>query len=319
MEKTKSTLFLPAAALLLWSFLLPSLHAGEMFHFEAGYRGLFSAMQTVRIADVRLWVGKIDSHGRRAAQLTVTSAPYGVVENLYPFRLCAKTLFATRQEQPRRTLIYGIENQSADELEEQLLWLHWEKHQIKRLQRKLDHFDATTLHAAITRLSDTKSLLRSLEQGKALDLPVRETFPLPRQTVLDRLSLFLLLRQLEWKPGDRRDFPVAVDDELVRYQLRFIRRERITVDSTTSLARRIEMTELDEGGKAGHVVTFWIGDKAPYLPLKGHSAHPLGDFVIRLIDWKTVDDTEPAGCSAPGFAFLPKSPSSSNEGDNWLF
>ncbi len=303
--------------LLLWGFLASSLHAGEAFRYELSYRGIFSAMQKVRIADVRLWIGGVDADGRRSARLTVTSAPYGLVENLYPFRLCAKSLFSTRRGRPRDTLLYGLENQSGGELEERLLWLDWPRHQMKRFQREVKPVDLKTLRAAAVRLSDARRLLRELEGGKVPDLPAAGVYPLPREVVFDRLSLFLLLRELEWKPGDRRDFRVAVDDELLRYRLSFLRRERIAVGGITRRARRIEMSEFDEQGKVGHVVTFWIGDEAPHPPLKGHSAHALGDFVMRLVDWSAASD-EAEGCAAPGFAFLRERSKPANDEDDWF-
>ncbi len=276
--------------------------AGERFHYLVSYRGLLSAMQQVNIADVWLAVGDADRQRRREARLSVSSAPFGLVESLYPFRMCAKTLFQRTSNGEPRSLVYGLENQSRKELEELLLWLDWPARRLHRFQIDHDEVGDRQLHAAAARLSDARQLLARLAAGESPGLPANGERVLPNAPVLDRLSLFLAMRDLRWAPEQQRRFAVAVDDEILNYRLLFKGRESIRVFGREWPSLRIEMTELDDDGEPGHIVTFWISDDARHLPLQGHSAHALGDFLMRLVEWRgdVVVDTR---CEADGFAF----------------
>ncbi len=277
--------------------------ADERFHYLASYRGLLSAFQNVRIADVRLAIRNVEPAGRRVARLTVSSQPFGFVESLYPFRLCGKSLYERRRGGGVRTLLYGLENQSPKELSEQLLWLDWSSGSLRRYEMENKVVDASLKHAAEGLLADMPALHARLRRGVAPRLPFRGKLSLPTQAVLDRLSLFLRMRDLDWVARQRYYFDVAVDDEILHYRLVYRGREKTRVLGKEHASIRVEMTELDDKGQPGHIVTFWFSDDARRLPLKGHSAHAAGDFLLQLLDHDEKEVVE-SRCAGDGFSLM---------------
>jgi len=277
--------------------------ADEHFHFLASYRGLLSAFQNVRIADVRLAIRDVEPTGRRVARLTVSSQPFGFVESLYPFRLCGKSLYEQRQDGGLRTLLYGLENQSPKALSEQLLWLDWSSGSLRRYELESKVVDSTLKRAAEGLLADMSALHARLRRGGAPRLPFRGKLKLPAQAVLDRLSLFLRVRDLDWVAHQQYHFDVAVGDEILHYRLVYRGREKTRVLGKEYASRRVEMAELDDTGRSGHIVTFWFSDDARRLPIKGHSAHAAGDFLLQLLDHdeKVVTDSH---CASDGFSLM---------------
>ncbi len=277
--------------------------ADEQLHYLASYRGLLSAFQNVRIADVRLAIQDVQPAGRRVARLTVSSQPFGFVESLYPFRLCGKSLYEQRPDGGLRTLLYGLENQSPKELSEQLLWLDWSSGLLRRYELESKVVDSTLKRAAEGLLADMPALHARLRRGVAPRLPFRGKLKLPAQAVLDRLSLFLRMRDLDWVARQQYRFDVAVDDEILHYRLVYRGREKTRVLGKEYASRRVEMTELDDKGQPGHIVTFWFSDDARRLPIKGHSAHAAGDFLLQLLDHdeKAVVDGR---CASDGFSLM---------------
>ncbi len=293
----------PLATLLLTLGLSLAWQAAavEVFDYKVTYDGVFSAFKEVGIGDARLDVEQtpavVDDEPLMRTRLTASSAAYPLVESVYPFRY---EFTSYHQRDTPRTLAYERRKQTT-RLRHDLLLVDWNGGALRR-------FDLDAASGEVAPDLQTTELLALLRRAGMPDYrahlaPHPGELPAPRQAI-DRLALLQQLRFLPMEEGAVHPLTVTDGKEVIRYQARVARRERVTTGAGTHTAWKVRIDGFEDAdtqvyatgremptapvkedteGRLRHPPVYvWVGDGPRRVPLRLVSHHGVGTFTVSL-------------------------------------
>lgn len=260
----------------------------ESMRYLVSYRGIFSAMSWIDIADAVLRGGRLGDGDERLQELElrVSSEPHGFVESLYPFRYRARSLFRPDEQ---GSLVFESFKQTKKRKHD-LFWLDRQKGRVVRFRPDGKNPQQASLPDDLSALVDPDRLMRCEGLGAALG-----TTP-----VFDRLSLLHRIRQLDL---DQPEHLVTATDGKRRLTYRITLEKTESVEAVDRVwpAWKLEVVQVDamddsdaesisdhpaeQVGRSAHrPVYVWLSRDADRLPLLFENSHAIGRFTIRLTE-----------------------------------
>ncbi len=254
--------------------LLCTLVRAESLHYEASYKGPFSAGKHLPIAAVQL-----DSEymalpsGERVLQSTmrVTSKPYDFVEEHFPFRVRYRSLYA-----PGRKHMLALEKyEKTSRIKHEISWVDVDGRKLLRFRHKGKNVGQRLFPV---------SLQKWLEPGEHFEFHkyFRHGFPKGLQ---DWLSMLQVVRTLPLETGRVYRFPVTDGKHLYHYTVKVQKQHNIEMmDGNRRKAWKLRFDAIEEGepGPAHRPLYVWLADDTQRTPLLFENRHPLGRFLVRL-------------------------------------
>ncbi len=254
--------------------LLCTLARAELLHYEASYKGPFSAGKHLPIAAVQLDSEyKALPSGEKVLQTTmhVTSKPYDFVEEHFPFRVRYRSLYA-----PGRKHMLAVEKyEKTSRIKHEISWVDVEQHQLLRFRHK---------GKSVGQRLFPVSLQNWLEPGERFEFHKysRHGF---RKGLQDWLSMLQVVRTLSMETGRVYRFPVTDGKHLYHYTVKVQKQHSIEMmDGSRRKAWKLRFDAVEEGepGPAHRPLYVWLADDAQRTPLLFENRHPLGRFLVRL-------------------------------------
>lgn len=247
---------------------------GEALRYLVSYRGIFSAMAWVDIADAVLRERQLDEAAEplRELALFVTSEPHDFVESVYPFRYRARSLYVPAQPGSLAFERY----KETSKRKHDLFWLDRDQGHVMRFRPDGQQPDRAELPPRLTALLDPQRQMRCEGLGAALD----------QSPVFDRLGLLRRLRTLDLRQRTHR---VPVTDGKRRLTYRITREAEETVEAAgrrwPAWKLRVEqMVQHGSDDEPHRPVYVWLSRGAERLPLLFENSHAIGRFAVRLAD-----------------------------------
>lgn len=262
----------------------------ESMRYLVSYRGIFSGMAWIDIADAELHARRLGDaiEGLRELELRVSSEPHGFVESVYPFRYRARSLF---RPDDLGTLAFERFKQTKKRRHD-LFWLDRDQGRVVRFRPDGKNPQQAGLPDDLSALIDPDRVMRCEGMGATLG-----TTP-----VFDRLSLLHRIRGLDL---DQAEHLVSVTDGKRRLTYRITREKTESVEAAGRVwpAWKLKVVQVDAAdgsddelpsdhpaeqagqvrGRAHRPVFLWLSRDADRLPLLFENRHAIGRFTVRLM------------------------------------
>jgi len=294
---------------LLCSFLLatpavsgPPAYLGEHLNYTISYRGVFSAMNWVDIADAELQTERSAFNGQPVyrSHLQVSTEAYGKMEQFYPLRYRFESYFSTDLQ---RTLLFDEQKKTHKERRE-IVWVDWEQREANRYKQKAskatkegnreewEQFD----FGAYGQLKEKKAnglppILTELDTTDQGQFRQARGANLRRlSNILDQLSLLQAVRIQELTAGQEIQLPVMDGDDVLSYRIQVVKRETIEQQGQSWDTFQLRFEAFKQGAEEGEVehppIYVWLTTDDRRIPVRFASNYALGKFAGQL---KTLD------------------------------
>jgi hypothetical protein len=270
-----------AGFVLLWQGM-PLAHAlafmDESLSYRAYFQGIFTAEQTVGIADVSWETFSYEGCGIGQplveTRMTVSSAAYPFVERLYPFRLVYRSLTLA---DPVRTIAYE-KYDSTEGHGRDLTWLDSASGIALRFREGYIPKEPGTW-----RLPEALETWGSEQQDyHQYKRPVHRVVP----GMVDQTSLLQRIRTMPLQVGAQFRVPVTDGKYRYVYQVGVVDREPLVVAGREwqTLKLRFDGFRVEDGRKEHHhdPLWVWLDDSPRRTPLRFEYRNAYGRFAIDL-------------------------------------
>ncbi len=235
---------------------------GEQLAYRVSYQGVFSFGEAMPIADLTLRTDAADGErGLAAVSLDATSAPYALVESLYPIRYRLRSW-----AEPGQGDLVAFESYEHTRKRRHRLYLR----STGRAMVRLD------LESGAGR----EQLAQLIAGGRPDSVP-------PEAELFDRLGLLQWLRAQRLSEGAEFRLPVTNGEDDLVYRVRVEAAQTLHLDGGAYAAWKLRMdgSRVDHAGAQEPVqrpVYLWLSRDARHLPLRVDSRHPIGLFRVEL-------------------------------------
>lgn len=255
--------------------------AVEQLHYRASYHGLLSGGKTLTIADVILTTLEKRPAGFdmpvMETQLEVSSALNSYVEKRYPFRLRFRSSYRLA---PRE--LFAMEAyRNTTRLKHELTWVDHDTGKVLRFRPRGKRAGQYAVPPLLSSWLENESEI-------GFHKPARHA---AQAGLLDRLAMLQAVRGMELVTGAELNLPVTDGKRLYRYRIRVEGRQLQSLAGRQLMAWKLRFQAVEEGDDepVHRPVDVWLADDPVRTPLLFENHHPLGRFVVQLVDLSVVE------------------------------
>jgi hypothetical protein len=261
----------------------------EQLNYTISYRGVFSAMNWIEIADAVLQteqqLAPVNGEQAYRSSFQVSTAGHQQMEQFYPLRYRFESYFSMDRQ---RTLLVDEQKLARKERREIVL-VDWEQKTTSRYKKrkaKGREAGAAESMGAGQGTADLSPVLTELgaEQGEfrqANGADIRQL-----DVILDHLSMLHSVRGRELSPGQEIQLPVLDGDEILSYRVRVEKREVLQQKGQDWDTLKLRFDALAPGGEGDDSsdppIYIWLTADTRRIPVRFASDYALGRFAGEL-------------------------------------
>ena len=290
---------------LLFSFLLATpavsgspAYLGERLNYTISYRGVFSAMNWIDIADAELQTEQSAFNGQPVyrSHLQVSTEAYGKMERFYPLRYRFESYFSTDLQ---RTLLFD-EQKKTHKVRREIVWVDWEQRSANRYKQKVSRdakeggmedtgeFDFADKGPRVKKKANgLPPLLTGLDDADKGQFRQARGANLRRlNNILDQLSLLQAVRVQDLVAGQEIRLPVLDGRDVLSYRIRVVKRETLEQQGQGWDTFKLRFDAFKQGAEKGEIehppIYVWLTTDDRRIPVRFASNYALGKFAGQL-------------------------------------